>query len=83
MDMENERLRTKSNSLNKSIIFSFSPLLVCIYCFCSQLPKPFDGSYTAVCRIIKGFMFYSSKSTILRVMGGAEGVAPHPQIGQY
>ena len=46
MDMENERLRTKSNSLNKSITFSFSPLLVCIYCFCSQLPKPFDGSYT-------------------------------------
>ena len=46
MDMENERLRTKSNSLNKTIIFSFSPLLVCMYCFCSQLAKPFDGSYT-------------------------------------
>ena len=36
---------------------------------------------TAVCRIIKGFAFYSSKRPILRVIGGAEGVVPHPHNG--
>ena len=32
------------------------------------------GITTAVCRIVKGFAFYSSKRPILRVIGGAEGV---------
>ena len=36
---------------------------------------------TAVCRIIKGLAFYSSKRPILRVIGGAEGVVPHPYKG--
>ena len=36
---------------------------------------------TAICRIIKGFAFYSSKRPILRVIGGAEGVVPHPHNG--
>ena len=44
-------------------------------CFIFELP------YTAVCRTIKGFAFYSSKRPILRVIGGAEGVVPHPHNG--
>ena len=33
---------------------------------------------TAVCRIMFDLHFYSSKRPILRVIGRAEGVAPHP-----
>ena len=33
---------------------------------------------TAVCRIMFDLPVYSSKRPILRVMGGAEGVVPHP-----
>ena len=35
---------------------------------------------TAVCRIIKGLPFYSTKRPILRVVGGSEGVVPHPHM---
>ena len=36
---------------------------------------------TAVCRIMFDLPFYSSKIPILRVVGGAEGVVPHPHMG--
>ena len=36
---------------------------------------------TAVCRKMFDLPFYSSKRPILRVVGGAEGVVPHPHMG--
>ena len=49
----------------------------------TEISKRYYTQYvrTAVCRIIKGFAFYSSKRPILRVIGGAEGVVPHPHNG--
>ena len=38
---------------------------------------------TAVCRIIKGLAFYSSKRPILRVIGGEKGVVPHTHKGDF
>ena len=37
--------------------------------------------HTAVCRIMFDLHFYSSKTPILRVIGGAEGVVPRPHNG--
>ena len=43
----------------------------------STLSYPFQ-ILTAVCRIMFDLPFNSSKSTTLKVIGGAEGVLPHP-----
>ena len=65
------------NENNFILVMDFSSCFL----LCSKR-KPLEFAiYTAVCRIMFDLHFCSSKRPIFRVIGGAEGVVPHPHKG--
>jgi len=51
---------------------------LCFYDYSCNYQTFVSTKNTAVCKKMFDLAFYSSKTTILRVIGGVEGVLPHP-----